>query len=197
MLADRLKHVLHGDRLALEGAGQDGTAINEDRRHVEAAHGHHHAGQRLVAAGHADERVIGVPAHGQLDRISDHLTGRQRRLHALVTHGDAIGDRDGAELARGAAGGRHALLDRLSLAHERDVARRGFVPAGGDADERLMDLLPSQTHGVVIGTVRRALRPFRDVAARKLRFIVQTCIHRTRLANLAWCLPAPPAAEPS
>ena len=67
MLADGLEHVLHGDRLALEGAGQDRAAIDEDRRHVEPAHRHHHAGQRLVAAGEPDERVIGVAAHGQFD----------------------------------------------------------------------------------------------------------------------------------
>ena len=35
-----------------------------------------------------------------------------------------------------------ALLHRLGLPHQRDVAGRGLVPAGGDADERLMDLLP-------------------------------------------------------
>ena len=32
-------------------------------------------------------------------------------------------------------------LDRLGLAHQRDIAGRGFVPAGRDADEGLMDLL--------------------------------------------------------
>ena len=68
MLADRLEHVLHGDRLALEGAGQDRAAVDEDRRHVEPAHRHHHAGQGLVAAGKADQRVIAVAAHGEFDR---------------------------------------------------------------------------------------------------------------------------------
>ena len=142
MLADRLEHVLHGDRLALEGAGQDRAAIDEDRRHVEPAHRHHHAGQRLVAAGEADQRVIGMAAHGQFDGVGDHLARRQRGLHAVVAHGDAVGDGDGAELARRAAGGRDALLHRLRLAHQRDVAGRGLVPAGRDADERLVDLLP-------------------------------------------------------
>ena len=165
MLADRLEHVLHGDRLALEGAGQDRAAVDEDRRHVEPAHRHHHAGQRLVAAGDADQRVIGVAAHGQLDRIRDHLARRQRGLHALVAHGDAVGDGDGAELARRAAGGGDALLDRLGLAHQRDVAGRGFVPAGGDADERLMDLRRGQTHRVIIGAMRRALGAFGHVPA--------------------------------
>ena len=143
MLADRLEHVLHGDRLALEGAGQDRPAIDEDRRHVETAHRHHHARQRLVAAGEPDQRVIAVAAHRQLDGIGDHLARRQRRLHAFVTHGDAVGHGDGAEFARRAARRGDALLHRLRLAHQRDVARRCFVPAGGDADEGLMDLLAS------------------------------------------------------
>ncbi len=48
--------------------------------------------------------------------------------------------RDGAEFARGAVGGGDALLDGLGLAHQRNIAGGGFVPAGGDADEGLVDL---------------------------------------------------------
>jgi hypothetical protein len=44
MFADRFVDVLDGDRLALEGAGQDRAAVDVDRRHVETAHRHHHAG---------------------------------------------------------------------------------------------------------------------------------------------------------
>src|SRR5256885_8585621 len=53
----------------------------------------------------------------------------------------SVGHGDGAEFARGAAGSRNAFLDRLRLAHQRDIAGRGLVPAGRDADERLVDLL--------------------------------------------------------
>ena len=56
-------------------------------------------------------------------------------------------------------------LDRLGLAHQRDVAGRGFVPAGGDADERLVDLLLRQPHGVIEGAVRGALGAFGGVPA--------------------------------
>ena len=52
--ADALEHVDDGDVLALELAGQDRAAVHEHGRHVEAQHRHHHAGQRLVAAGDAD-----------------------------------------------------------------------------------------------------------------------------------------------
>ena len=127
--ADRLEHVLHGDGLAAEIAGQDRAAVDEDRRHVEPHHRHHHAGKRLVAAGEPDEGVIAVAAHGELDRVRDHFARRQRRIHAGMAHGDAVGDGDGAELARRAAVGRNALLHRLRLAHQGDVAGRGFVPA--------------------------------------------------------------------
>ena len=73
MLAHRFVDVLHGDFLALESAGQDRAAVNVDRGHVEPAHRHHHAGLRLVAAGDADQRVIGVAAHGELNQIRNHL----------------------------------------------------------------------------------------------------------------------------
>ncbi len=71
MLADRLEHVLHRDLLATEIAGKNRAAIDEDRRHIEPDHRHHHSGQRLVAAGKADQRVVGVAPHGQFDGIGD------------------------------------------------------------------------------------------------------------------------------
>jgi hypothetical protein len=71
-----------------------------------------------------------MAAHGQLDRVGDASRDGSDELHALMAHGDAVGDGDGAEFARRAAGGRDALLDRLRLAHQRDVAGRGLVPAG-------------------------------------------------------------------
>ena len=36
VLANGLEHVLHGDRPALEGAGQDRAAVDEYGRHIEA-----------------------------------------------------------------------------------------------------------------------------------------------------------------
>jgi hypothetical protein len=67
VLADGLEEILDRDRVAAEGAGQDRAAIDEDRRHVEPAHRHHHARQRLVAAGKSDQRVIGMAAYRELD----------------------------------------------------------------------------------------------------------------------------------
>jgi hypothetical protein len=85
-----------------------------------------------------------MAAHGQLDRVGDRVAGGERGAHALVAHGDAVGDGDGGELARGAVRGLDAQLDRLRLAAEGDVAGRGLVPAGRDADEGLVDLLLGQ-----------------------------------------------------
>ena len=67
VLADRLEHVLDGDLLAPEIAGQDRAAIDEDRRHIEAQHRHHHTGQGLVAAREPDQGVISVATDGQFN----------------------------------------------------------------------------------------------------------------------------------
>ena len=52
---------------ALESTRQDRAAINVDRRHVEAAHGHHHAGQRFVAARKSYQAIIAVAPYGEFD----------------------------------------------------------------------------------------------------------------------------------
>ena len=122
-----------------------------------------------------------MAADGQFDRIGDAFAGRQRRAHAVMAHGDAVGDGDGAEFARGAAGGGDALLDRLRLAHQRDIAGRGLVPAGRDADERLVDLLGGQPHRVEIGPMGRALRPLRHVTARQPLLDVGLGVHPRNL----------------
>jgi hypothetical protein len=118
-----------------------------------------------MAAGEPDQGVIGMATDGQLHGIGDGFPGRQRRAHTLVAHGDAVCDGDGTELAGGAAGGRNALLDRLGLTHQGDVAGGGFIPARSDADERLVNLLGRQTHGVKVRPMRRARRPFRHMTA--------------------------------
>ena len=170
MPADRLVDVLHGDVLAFELSGQDRPAIDVDRRHVEPAHRHHHAGLRLVAAGDADQRVVSMATHREFDRIGDHLARGQRGLHASMAHGDAVGDGYGAEFARRTADRGNPLLDRLRLAHQRNVARRGFVPAGGHAHKGLVDLLGRKPHGVIKRAMRGAVRPFGGVPARQLGF---------------------------
>ena len=192
MLAHGLEHVLDGDLLAPEDAGQDRAAIDEHRRHVQAQHGHHHAGQRLVAAGKPHQPIIAVAAHGDLDRVRDHLTRDQRGLHALVAHGEAVRHGDGAEFARGAVGGGDTLLHRLGLAHQRDVAGGGLVPARGDADEGLADLLGGEAHGVIVGPVRCPLRAHADVAAGQFRLVEAGAGHGILVSRLATGLDSSP-----
>ncbi len=163
-LAHAFEDVDDGHVLALELAGHDRAAIEEHARHVEPQHRHHHAGQALVAAGDADQRVVAMAAHGEFDGIGNHLARDQRGLHALMAHRDAVGDGDGAEFARRAACFLDALLGRLRLAHQRDVAGRGLVPACGDADKRTMDLLFGEPHRVIVGAMRRAFGALGHVA---------------------------------
>src|SRR4030081_3299397 len=188
MLADRLEHVLHRDRLAAEIAGKDRTAIDEDRRHVEPDHRHHHPRKRLVAAGETDQRIVGMAPDRQCDGIGDAFARWQRRAHAVMAHGDAVGHGDGAELARGASGGGTPLLDRLGLTHQRDVAGRGFIAGRRHTDERLMDLLGSQPHGIKRRAMGRPFRALRHVRARESLHDAVLGVHREPVspANSCW-----------
>ena len=65
---------------------------------------------------------------------------------------------------------------------ERDVAGRGLVPAGGDADERLVDLVLGQPHRVVVAAMRRAAGSHRHVARRHARLVPAPGQHRCVLS---------------
>ncbi len=174
-LADAFENIDDGDIPALEFPRHDRAAIEKHARHVEPQHRHHHAGQALVAAREADERVVAMAAHRQLDGIRDHFARNERGFHPLMAHRDAVGHGDGAEFARRAAGFLHAALGRLRLAHQRDVAGGGFVPARGDAHERLVDFGLRQPHRIEVGPVRCPVRPLGDMAGGKLGFV--ECCH--------------------
>src|SRR6185437_9031462 len=109
--------------------------------------------------------------HRKLDGIGDDFAGDERGLHALMTHRDAVRDRDGAKFAGRTSGFLDTFFGGLRLTHQRDVAGRGFIPAGHDAHERLMNLALRQAHRVVIRAVRRAFRPFCHVARGEFRFV--------------------------
>src|SRR5262249_14238762 len=116
--------------------------------------------------------------------IGDDLARGERGLHALMAHGDAVGDGDGAKLARRAAGSGDALLDRLGLAHQRDVAGGGLVPAARHADEGLMDLLTRETHRIIEGALWRAIRTFGHVPAGQFRFQSSLRVHNVSPASV-------------
>src|SRR5258708_12871290 len=128
-----------------------------------------------------------MAAYGQFDGIGDAFARRQRRAHAVMAHGDAVGHGGGAEVARGAAGRRHALRDRLGLAHQRDVARGGLVPARRNTDKWLVDLVGGQPHGIEIRAMRRPFRALRHVTARQPLLDAGLGVHREPVSPAISC----------
>ena len=187
VLAHRFEHVLHGEITRAEFLGdfvdlgrfsrKDRAAVNKHGGHVQAHHRHHHPGQGLVASGETHQRIIAMPAHGQFHRVGDRFAAGQRRTHAFMAHRDTVRNGDRGEFARRAEGLLHTHLHRLRLSVQRDVARGGFVPAGGNADQRLVNLLLGHAHRVVIRPVRCAFRTFGDMPARKLGLVELTLEH--------------------
>ena len=110
-----LEHVEHGDVASLEPTRHDRAAVQEHRRHVESHHGHHEPGQRFVAAANGDQRIVAMATHRELDRVGNRFATHQRRLHAGVSHRDAVGHGDRGEFTRCATGGRDAALGRFRL----------------------------------------------------------------------------------
>ena len=95
-----------------------------------------------------------------------------------MAHGDAVGNGDGAKFAGRTPASCHPKLDRLSLAHQRDIAGCRLIPAGRHADEGLMDLLARQPHGVIERPMRRAIGAFGGVTARQPQFQVALGVHK-------------------
>ena len=155
--ADGLVGIEHGEGFALEPPGQRAAAIDEDRRHVAADHAHHHAGQRLVAAAESDQRVVGEAVHHGLDRIGNQLAREQRELHPLMVHADAVGNRDGGEFARRAAGLRDSGFGGIDLEIVGHVAGRLLALHADDADHRLCERLVVEPHRAHEGAVRRTI----------------------------------------
>src|SRR5262249_35197918 len=106
--------------------------------------------------------------------------------HSLVPHRYTVSHGDRAELAWRATRGGDAFLHCLGLPHQGDVAGCSFIPAGCNADERLMDLLARQTHGIIVGAMGRAIRPFRHVTAWQLGLDVGLRIHRGLPATVGY-----------
>ncbi|WP_157576533.1 hypothetical protein [Mycobacterium sp. GA-2829] len=149
--ADRLEGVDDRDFLLravgeLGDAGHDRPVVEEDRRQVEPRGGHEHPGDRLVAAGEQHRAVEPFGLHDGLDAVGDHLARHQREVHPLVTHRDAVGDGDGAELQRVTTGGVHAALDRLGEPLQRHVARRDLVPRRRHTDLRLLPVVVTHAY---------------------------------------------------
>ena len=178
--ADGLVGIQHGEGLSLEPAGQRAAAIDEDRRHVAADHSHHHARQRLVAAAETDQRVVGEAMDHGLDRIRDQFARQQRELHALVVHADAVGDRNGGEFPRRAAGLRDPGLGGIDLEIVGHVAGRLLALHADDADHRLGERLVVEPHRAHEGAVRRTIEAIGRHAGSPLLHAVKSLYRPSR-----------------
>jgi len=77
-----------------------------------------------------------MPAGHQLDGVRNQIAADQRRFHAFRAHGDAVADRHCVEFHGRAPGGADAGLDVRSQLAQVVVARHGFDPGVGHADQR-------------------------------------------------------------
>ena len=181
--ADRLEDVEDGDVAAVPVAGGDRAAVEQHRGHVEPGQRHRAAGDRLVAGAEGDDRVELVAARHQLDRVGDHLAADQRGLHPLRPHRHPVGDGDGVELHRRAAGGAHPLFDVLGQRPQVEVAGHRLGPGVGDPDRRPAERVvvePDPLHvGARVGAVG-AVEDDRGARAGKLGRGVAVGAHRPK-----------------
>ena len=104
-------------------------------------------GQGLVAAGQQDGAVDALCLHDGFHGVGDDFAGDQGEVHALVAHGDAVGNGDGAELHGEAAAGVDAFLGALGQPVQRQVAGSDFVPGTRDADLGLGEVVIAHADG--------------------------------------------------
>jgi hypothetical protein len=71
----------------------------------------------------------------------------------------------------------NAFFDHLRLALERNIAGRGFIPAGSDTNEGLMNFITAQPHCVQECPVRRPLGPLCHMPAWQPFFIENLGVH--------------------
>ncbi|MPM69946.1 hypothetical protein SDC9_116894 [bioreactor metagenome] len=141
-------------------------ARSEDGRDVDPHRPHQHPRHDLVAVRDADHRVDRMRHHHRLDGVGDDLTARQRVLHAIVAHGDAVADGHGVEFIRHPAGGADGVADQFADLAEVAVAGNDVGVAVANRDERFLDILGGQSGRPHQRTMRRAfLARLHDVAA--------------------------------
>ena len=139
--ADRLVDVCDGDLTSAEDAGRDRARVEDHAGDVEPPQRHYGRGVRLVAGDEAGEAVEEVASRDQLDRVGDHLPRDEAGAHALRPHRDAVGDRDRVELHRRPARLADPALGVLGELALVQIARHRLDPGGGDADQRLREVV--------------------------------------------------------
>ena len=130
---------------------------------------HGRGGNRLVASHYADHGVEHLPAANQFNGIGDQFAAHQRSAHAFGAHGFAIGDRDGIEFHGSAAGGANAFFHFGREPPQVKVARHGFDPGVGHADQRLAKIGVGEADGFEHGARRSPVAPVGDSAAAMLK----------------------------
>ena len=110
-------------------------------------------------------------------------------------HRDAVGDRDGVELHRRAAGLADALLDLRGQRAQVEVARHRLDPGRGHADDRLGQGLVVVADALQVGARGGALGP--SVRARQLCLRSKPVSVLTGRQLTAWATAASPALSPA
>ncbi len=157
MAADGFVNVLDRDGVAFKFAGSDRTAVENQAWNIQTRQRHDAGGNGFVAANENDQGVKNVAAGDKLDGVGDHFAADQRSAHALRAHGDAVGNGNGVELERSAAGGANAVLNVHGQFAKVKVARADFDPGIRNADEGLGEIVitkpASAEHGACTGTM--------------------------------------------
>ena len=172
MGADPLVDLLDRHLSPAEDARRDRPGVEHQARQVEPAQGHCGRRARLVAGDDADQAVEQVAAGDELDRVRDHLAGRERRPHPLGPHRDAVRDSDRVELDGRAASLADCTLDVDGERALVEIARHRLDPRRANADERLREVVVVEAgaleHRPGAGPVRAvgegAAAPLRGVA---------------------------------
>ena len=145
---DRFEDVLNRHGLAVPLPRRDRSTVQDQAGHVETRERHRRRRNRLVAADEHDETVEAVAARDQLDRVGDDFAAHERGAHPFGTHRDPVGDRDGVELHRRAAGAADALFHVDGEIAQVVVARTDLDPRVGDTDERLLEIGVGEADGL-------------------------------------------------
>ena len=146
-------------------ARHDGTAVDHHAGNVHARQRHRTGGNGLVTTHQRHHAVQAMPARDQLNGVSHQFTRHQGTLHALGTHGYAIGHHDAAELERRAAGFADTFLQWFGQQAQVLITWSDIRPGIDYGNEGLIEFPVTQSGGPQHGSCRSAVRSFFDLVA--------------------------------
>ena len=158
MHADGFEDILNRDGVAFELAGGDRTAVENQSGNIQSRQGHNAAGNGFVATDKDNERIKEIAARDEFDGVRDDFAADEGSAHALGAHGDAIGNGDGVEFERSAAGGANPVFYVLCEFAKVIVAGTDFDPGVGHADQGLAEILVTKAGGSKHGASGRTMR---------------------------------------